>query len=115
MYENRPGAGDEAEVCLGRDHHPHAFTIWMAGGGIQSGMTYGQTDELGYFVIDNPLHVHDLQATLLHLMGLDHTRLTFRFQGRAWQRRSRNYRVLKVPAILAIEKQVAQRSSGTLA
>lgn len=82
MYENRPGVAKEADDFLGRDHHPHAFTIWMAGGGIQPGMTYGQTDELGYFVTENPLHVHDLQATILHLMGLDHTRLTFRFQGR---------------------------------
>ena len=82
MYENRPGVAKEADDFLGRDHHPHAFTIWMAGGGIRHGMTYGQTDELGYFVTENPLHVHDLQATILHLMGLDHTRLTFRFQGR---------------------------------
>jgi arylsulfatase A-like enzyme len=57
----------------------------MAGGGIKPGITYGQTDDLGYQVVENPVHVHDLQATLLHLMGLDHTRLTFRFQGRDYR------------------------------
>jgi len=67
---------------LGRDHHPHAFSIWMAGGGVKPGITYGSTDELGYNVAENPVHVHDLQATILHLMGLDHKRLTYRFQGR---------------------------------
>jgi len=67
---------------IGRDHHPHAFSIWMAGGGIQPGLTYGSTDELGYFVAENPVHVHDLQATILHCLGLDHTKLTYRFQGR---------------------------------
>ena len=67
---------------IGRDHHPHAFSIWMAGGGIKPGITYGSTDELGYLVAENPVHVHDLQATLLHCLGLDHTQLTYRFQGR---------------------------------
>lgn len=66
---------------LGRDHHPHAFTIWMAGGGIRGGIEYGQTDDLGYFVVDGKVHVHDLQATILHLMGIDHERLTYRFMG----------------------------------
>lgn len=70
---------------LGRDHHPHAFSIWMAGGGIKPGITYGQTDDLGYQVVENPVHVHDLQATILHLMGLEHTKLTFRFQGRDYR------------------------------
>ena len=67
---------------LGRDHHPHAFTIWMAGGGIKPGITIGPTDELGYNVVEDPVHVHDLHATILHLLGLDHTKLTYRFQGR---------------------------------
>ena len=67
---------------LGRDHHPHAFTIWMAGGGVKAGTVIGATDELGYRAIEDPVHVHDLQATILHLLGLDHTKLTFRFQGR---------------------------------
>ena len=70
---------------IGRDHHPHAFTIWMAGGGVKPGLTYGATDELGYFAVENPVHVHDLQATILHLMGLDHQRLTYRFQGRDYR------------------------------
>ena len=66
----------------GRDHHPNAFSLWMAGGGIQRGLTYGTSDELGFNVAENPVHVHDLHATLLHLLGFDHTRLTYQFQGR---------------------------------
>jgi hypothetical protein len=66
---------------LGRDHHPHAFTMWMAGGGVKGGITYGETDELGYFVVRDPVHVHDLQATILHLLGFDHQRLTYKFMG----------------------------------
>jgi hypothetical protein len=67
---------------LGRDHHPRAFTMWFAGAGIKPGITIGTTDEVGYNVVQDPVSVHDLQATMLHLMGLDHTRLTYRFQGR---------------------------------
>lgn len=67
---------------MGRDHHPHAFTMWMAGGGIKGGVSVGETDELGYNVAAEPVHVHDLHATLLHLMGLDHTKLTYLSQGR---------------------------------
>ena len=67
---------------IGRDHHQHAFTMWMAGGGIKPGVTYGATDPLGYGVSEDPVHVHDLQATILHLMGMDHEALTYRFQGR---------------------------------
>ena len=66
----------------GRDHHPRCFTMWMAGGGVRPGIIHGRTDELGYNVVENPVHVHDLQATLLHQMGLDHTRLTHHHQGR---------------------------------
>lgn len=66
----------------GRDHHMKAFTIWMAGGGIKRGFAYGQTDELGYNVVENPVHVNDLHATMLHLLGIDHKRLTVRAQGR---------------------------------
>ncbi len=66
----------------GRDHHPYAFTIWMAGGGIKPGISYGQSDEFGHNVAQDPVHVHDLQATILHLLGIDHERLTFKFQGR---------------------------------
>jgi uncharacterized protein (DUF1501 family) len=67
---------------LGRDHHPQAFTMWMAGGGIKPGVTYGATDDLGFHVVENPVHVHDLQATILHLLGFDHEKLTFRHAGR---------------------------------
>lgn len=67
---------------MGRDHHPQAFTMWMAGGGIRGGQTYGVTDDLGFNIVENPVHVHDIQATILHLLGLDHTRLTYRFKGR---------------------------------
>jgi hypothetical protein len=67
---------------LGRDHHPQAFTMWFAGGGIKPGITLGATDELGFHVVEGRVHVHDVQATILHLLGLDHTRLTFKFQGR---------------------------------
>ena len=66
----------------GRDHHPYAFSLWMAGGGIKPGISYGETDDLAMNVIKDPVHVHDLQATLLHQLGLDHERLTFKFQGR---------------------------------
>lgn len=66
----------------GRDHHMKAFSIWLAGGGIKGGVTYGATDELGYGVVENPVTVHDLHATLLHLLGIDHTTLTIRAQGR---------------------------------
>ncbi len=77
MNEERNGS-----KLLGRDHHGHAFTIWLAGGGIKAGLTYGATDELGYFVAENPVEVNDLHATLLHLLGVDHERLTYRSQGR---------------------------------
>ncbi|MFM8469161.1 MAG: DUF1501 domain-containing protein [Limisphaerales bacterium] len=66
---------------LGRDHHPQAFSMWLAGGGIKGGVTYGQTDELGFHIVENPVPVRDLQATILHQLGLDHERLSVRFQG----------------------------------
>ena len=66
----------------GRDHNPFGFTVWLAGGGIKGGMTYGATDDFGFKAIDKPVHVHDLHATILHLMGIDHTKLTYRFSGR---------------------------------
>ncbi len=72
----------EDRVRWGRDHHPYAFTAWMAGGGVQPGLTYGETDDLGMNVVRDPVHVHDFQATILHLLGIDHERLTYRFQGR---------------------------------
>ena len=78
MIENRDGGTS----FLGRDHHPRAFSMWLAGGGIKPGISIGQTDDFGYRVVDNPVHVHDLHATILHLMGLDHKKLTFKYQGR---------------------------------
>jgi hypothetical protein len=66
----------------GRDHHPFAFSLWMAGGGVRGGQVVGKTDELGWKVVEDPIHVHDLHATMLHLFGIDHLRLTYRFQGR---------------------------------
>jgi len=70
---------------MGRDHHPRAFTVWMAGGGVKPGITIGKTDDLGYNVVEDPVEVHDLHATILHLMGLDHTKLTYKFQGREFR------------------------------
>ncbi|MCI0379298.1 MAG: DUF1501 domain-containing protein [Gemmataceae bacterium] len=78
MVESNPALGRS----LGRDHHPQAFTIWLAGGGVKPGLTYGATDELGFHVVENPMHIHDLQATFLHLLGLDHERLTYHYAGR---------------------------------
>jgi len=69
----------------GRDHHPQAFSLWMAGGGVKGGTTLGATDELGFHITDRPVHIHDLQATLLHLLGLDHERLTFHHAGRDYR------------------------------
>ena len=70
---------------LGRDHHPQAFTMWMAGGGIRRGMTLGATDELGFHPVESPVHVHDIQATILHQLGIDHERLTFTHAGRPFR------------------------------
>lgn len=69
----------------GRDHHPRCFTIWMAGGGIKPGITYGETDDFSYNIVKDPVHVHDFQATLLHLLGVDHEKLTFKHQGRRYR------------------------------
>ena len=66
----------------GRDHHPRCFSMWMAGGGFKPGLVYGQTDEFSYNIVENPVHVHDLHATMLHTLGIDHTKLTYKFQGR---------------------------------
>jgi hypothetical protein len=78
MVETNPALGRS----LGRDHHPSAYTMWLAGGGIKPGVTWGTTDDLGFHVVENEVHVHDLQATILNRLGLDHERLTFRHQGR---------------------------------
>jgi hypothetical protein len=78
MVESNPALGR----ALGRDHHPQAFSMWMAGGGVKRAITYGASDELGFHVAENPVHIHDLQATILHLLGFDHERLTFHLAGR---------------------------------
>ena len=81
MVEDNPTLGRSK----GRDHHPQAFSMWMAGGGIKGGVTYGATDEMGFHVVENPVHIHDIQATMLHCLGLDHERLTYEFQGRRFR------------------------------
>ena len=77
--------GTLTESEYGRDHHPRCFSIWMAGGGIKPGQTYGATDEFSYNITENPVEVHDLHATMLHALGVDHTKLTFKFQGRRFR------------------------------
>jgi len=78
MVETNPALGR----ALGRDHHPQAYTMWLAGGGIKPGIQYGQTDDFGFHITENPVHVHDLQATILHCLGFDHERLTYHYAGR---------------------------------
>ncbi|WP_152267054.1 DUF1501 domain-containing protein [Agriterribacter humi] len=77
--------GAMSEDNYGRDHHPRCFTIWMAGGGIKPGMVYGETDEFGYNIVKNPVHINDFHATILNQLGFDHERLTYRFQGRRYR------------------------------
>ena len=91
MVETNPALGRSQ----GRDHHPQAYTMWLAGGGIKRGFTYGQTDELGFHVAENPVHTHDLQATILHCLGLDHERLTYRYAGRDFRLTDVHGRVVK--------------------
>jgi uncharacterized protein (DUF1501 family) len=74
--------GKLTEANYGRDHHPRCFTMWMAGGGVKGGAVIGETDDFSYNVVTDPVHVHDIQATILHCLGVDHTKLTFLFQGR---------------------------------
>jgi len=78
-------ADDNPAARPGRDHHKDAFSIWLAGGGVKGGFTLGQTDDLGYTIVEDPVHINDFHATLLHLLGLDHERLTFKFQGRKYR------------------------------
>lgn len=77
----REGRTAKGEI-LGRDHYPDCYSMWMAGGGVKGGYTHGESDELGFSVARDKVHVHDLQATIMHALGFDHTRLTYRFQGR---------------------------------
>jgi hypothetical protein len=87
--------GDLTAVNYGRDHHPRCFSIWLAGGGIRPGITHGTTDDFGYNIDSGAVHVHDLNATILHCLGIDHTRLTFRFQGRDYRLTDVHGRVVK--------------------
>ena len=82
VWSGEFGRTPTAENGNGRDHNPHGFTMWMAGGGIRPGLVYGRTDEYGYYAVENKVHFHDLHATVLHLMGIDHQKLTFRYSGR---------------------------------
>ncbi len=75
----------EIRDTVGRNHHIDAYTMWLAGGGVKPGIRHGSTDDYGYYAVENKVHLHDLHATLLHLLGFDHTRLTFRFQGRDYR------------------------------
>ena len=76
------GRTPTAQGTDGRDHNPHGFTMWMAGGGVKAGTAYGATDDFGYYAVENKMHVHDLHATILHLLGLNHEQLTYRYAGR---------------------------------
>jgi uncharacterized protein (DUF1501 family) len=95
MVENNPALGRKR----GRDHHPDAFTMWFAGGGIKGGQTIGETDDLGYHVTEDPVHIHDVQATILRLLGLNHEALTYRYQGR-------NFRLTDVGGVV-VDKLIA--------
>jgi uncharacterized protein (DUF1501 family) len=88
--------GDLNASDYGRDHHPRCFTMWVAGGGVKAGLTFGETDEYSYNVVDSPVHIHDLQATLLHQLGIDHEKLTFKHQGR-------NYRLTDISGRVVTE------------
>lgn len=81
-FGRTPMVQDDRGQLAGRDHHKDAFTVWMAGGGVKRGFVYGKTDEIGFHIVENPMHVNDFHATLLHLLGMDHERLTYRYQGR---------------------------------
>lgn len=82
MQENR----DNKDMPFaGRDHHPDAYTIWMAGGGVRKGVTWGETDEIGFAPVSGAVSVHDVHATMLHLLGFDHEQLTYEFQGRRFR------------------------------
>ncbi|MCA9018773.1 MAG: DUF1501 domain-containing protein, partial [Planctomycetaceae bacterium] len=76
------GRTPTAQGDNGRDHNPQGYTMWMAGGGVRGGLRYGSTDDYGYYAVENKVHLHDLHATILHLLGLDHTRLTWQYAGR---------------------------------
>lgn len=87
--------GTLTKTNYGRDHHPKCFSIWMAGAGVKQGMRYGKTDDFSYNIVENPVHIHDFQATLMHLLGIDHERFTYKFQGRRYRLTDVHGKVLK--------------------
>jgi uncharacterized protein (DUF1501 family) len=91
--------GEITKTSFGRDHHPRCFSLWMAGGGIKPGITYGKTDDFAYNVVENPVHVHDFHATMLHCLGIDHEKLTYRFEGRDYRLTDVHGKL--IPALLA--------------
>jgi uncharacterized protein (DUF1501 family) len=91
--------GKLAPNNFGRDHHPRCYSLWMAGGGVKPGISYGATDDYSYNIVENKVHIHDLQATMMHLLGIDHERLTYRHQGRRYRLTDVHGEVVK--AILA--------------
>jgi hypothetical protein len=90
-------AGANAGKINGRDHNHWGFTVWLAGGGVKGGQVYGATDEFGFKAVENPVHVHDLHATILHLLGFDHERLTYRYAGRDFRLTDVHGRVFPIP------------------
>jgi arylsulfatase A-like enzyme len=89
------GRTPASEGALGRDHNNHGFSVWLAGGGVKGGMAFGATDEFGFAAVENKMHVHDLHATMLHLMGIDHEKLTYRYSGRDFRLTDVSGRVVK--------------------
>jgi uncharacterized protein (DUF1501 family) len=89
------GRTPTAQGADGRDHNPHGFTMWMAGAGVKKGIAYGSTDDYGYFAQEDKVHIHDLHATLLHLLGLNHEKLTYRYAGRDFRLTDVEGRVVK--------------------
>ena len=87
--------GNLTEKSFGRDHHPRCFSMWLAGGGIKQGQSIGKTDDYSYNIIKDPVSVHDLHATILHLLGIDHERLTYKFQGRHYRLTDVHGRLIK--------------------
>jgi uncharacterized protein (DUF1501 family) len=77
--------GDISKTNFGRDHHPRCYSMWFAGGGIKPGIVIGETDDFGYNIVRDPVNVHDFHATMMHLLGIEHTRLTYRFEGRDYR------------------------------
>jgi hypothetical protein len=77
--------GEMTDTKYGRDHHPRCFSMWLAGGGVKGGISHGETDDFSYNVVKDPVSVHDLHATLMHLLGVNHKKLTFKFQGRHYR------------------------------